>query len=204
MEFYLIILLLLVGLLVGLVIWIVRLFKLYKKGKKKSFAIQVFILTVLMIFVTWELQIFPLSKNFYIQDRTTELTGQKFWSWEEFDYEEIGVRGEGYTLDIYKFSEETFEYFKNPDDVFFENFPPDILADVKWTKTPVKESEQEVLEFVTPNYAGWKGEIVERQDFIRKIASQSGAYYSYSNGGSTNFYLIVPDKRLVILINHNM
>ena len=100
MEIYLIILLLLIGLLVGLIIWVVRLFRLYKKGKTKSFAIQVSILTVLVIFVTWEFQIFPLSKNFYIHDRTTELTGQKFWSWEEFDFEEIGVRGEGYTLDI--------------------------------------------------------------------------------------------------------
>lgn len=204
MEIYLILLLLLIGLLVGLIVWIVRLFRLYKKGRKKSFAIQVSILTVIVIFVTWELHIFPLSKNFYIQARTTELTGLKFWSWEEFDYEEISVRGEGYTLDIYKFSEETAEYFKNPDSAFFNNFPPKEFTDIKWTKTPVNENEQEILEFVTPNYGGWKGEIVDRQDFIRQIANQLGAYYSYDNGGSTNFYLIDPDKKLVILINHNM
>src|SRR5690606_31489991 len=115
MEIDLILSLLLIGLIVGLIIWIVRLFKIYRKGKRKSIAIQVSILTVLLILLTCELQVFPLSKNFYIQDRTTELTGKKFWSWEEFDYEEISVRGEGYTLDIYKFSEETAEYFKNPD-----------------------------------------------------------------------------------------
>ena len=134
MEIYLILFLLLIGLIVGLIIWIVRLLHLYRKGKKKSFAIQVSILTVLLILLTWELQIFPLSKNLYIQDRTTELTGKKFWSWEEFDYKEISVR----------------------------------------------------------------------QDFIRQIANHPGSYYSYDDGGSTNFYLIVPDKRLVILINHNM
>lgn len=204
MEFYLIILLILFGLLVGLIIWIVRLFKLYKKGKKKSFAIQISILTILLVLLTWELHLFPLSKNFYIQDRTTELTGKKFWSWKEFDYEEISVRGEGYSLDIYKFSEETANYFKNPDNDFLENFPTKEFADIKWTKTPVKENEQKILEFVTPTYGGWKGEIIDRQDFIRQIANQSGAYYSYDDGGSTNFYLIAPDKRLVILINHNM
>lgn len=204
MGFYLIIFLVIIGLLVGLIVWIVRLFRLYKKGKKKSFAIQVSILTALLILLTWELHIFPLSKNFYIQDRTTELTGKKFWSWKEFDYEEISVRGEGYTLDIYKFSEETADYFKNPDKEFIDSFPTKELADIRWTKTPVKESEQEILEFVTPTYVGWKGEIIDRQDFIRQIANQPGSYYSYDDGGSTNFYLIAPDKRLVILINHNM
>jgi hypothetical protein len=204
MGFYLILLLILLGLLVGLIVWIVRLFRLYKKGKKKSFFIQVSILTAILILLTWELQIFPLSKNFYIQNRTTELTGKKFWSWEEFDYEEISVRGEGYTLDIFKFSEETAEYFKNPEKEFFDKFPPKEYADIKWSETPVKEDELEILEFVTPTYAGWKGEIIDRQDFIRQIANQPGAYYSYYDGGYTNFYLIAPDKRLVILINHNM
>lgn len=107
-------------------------------------------------------------------------------------------------MDIYKFSKETAEYFKSPKKEFFDNFPSKELADIKWTRTPVKENDQNILEFVTPTYGGWKKEIIDRQDFIRKIANQPGAYYSYDDGGSTNFYLIVPDKRLVILINHNM
>jgi len=204
MGFYLIILLVIIGLLFGLIVWIIRIFRLYKKGKRKSFIIQVSIFTTLLIFLTWKLQIFPLSKNFYIQNRTTKLTGKKFWSWKEFDYEEISVRGEGYTLDIYKFSKETAEYFKNPDPKFFDSLPKKELADIKWTKTPVKENEQDILEFVTPIYGGWKGEIINKQDFIRKIANRPGAFYSYEHGGSTNFYIIAPDKKLVILINHNM
>ena len=204
MELFLILFLLLIGLIIGLIIWIVRLFRVYKRGKKKPFLILVSILAVLLILLTWELQIFPLSKNFYIQGRTTELTGKKFWSWKEFDYEQVSFRGEGYTLDIYKFSEGSAEYFKNPGKEFFENLPSKELADIRWTRTPVGENEQEILEFVTPTYGGWKGEIIERQDFIRQIANQPGSYYSYNHGGSTNFYLIAPDKRLVILINHNM
>lgn len=204
MEIYLIILILFLGLFVGLIVWIVRLFRLYRKGNKKSFAIQASILAAILAFVSWEFHIFPFSKNFYIQDRTTELTGLDFWSWEEFDYEEVGVRGEGYTLDIYKFNEETAEYFKSPDKRFFDNFPPKELADITWTRTPIKVNEQEILKLVTPIYGGWEGEVVDRQNFVRQIANQPGAYYSYANGGSTNFYLIAPDKRLVILINHNM
>ncbi len=204
MGFYLIIIIVLTAILIGLLVWVYRLFKLNKKGKKKSFAIQASILTIIIVLVTWQLQLFPFSKNFYIKNRTSELTGKSFWSWEDFDYEEISVRGEGYTLDIYRFNEETADYFKNPDEGFFANFPPDKLADKKWTKTPIKENEKEILEFVTPIYGSWEGEIIDRQEFIRKTANEPGAYYSYSDGGSTNFYLIAPDKRLVILINHNM
>jgi hypothetical protein len=204
MEIYLIILLILIGLVVGLTIWIIRLFRLYKKGKKKSFSIQVAILTILIVFVTWEIQIFPLSKNFYIKERTTVLTGKSFWSWKEFNYDEWGVRGEGYTLYIYRFSQETADYFKNPDSLFFTNYPPENYSEIKWRATPVKSEEMEILEFVTPFYAGWKGEIVTRQDFIRNIAKNKGAYYAYRHGGSTDFYLISPKDRLVILINHNM
>lgn len=202
MIFYLIILLILIGLLAGLIVWINHIFRLFQKGNIKSFVIQGSILTILVIFVTWELQIFPLSKNFYIKKRAAELTGKSFWSWKEYDYEDFSVRGEGYNLDIYQFDEEIADYFKDPDSTFFNHFPPDDLADIKWIKTPVKE--QEILEFVTPIYGGWSGEIVDRQEFIKKIANNPGAYYSYRNGGSTDFYLISPDKRLVIMIYHNM
>ena len=161
-------------------------------------------MTILIVFVTWKLQIFPLSKNFYIKEQTTLLTGKSFWSWKEFNYDELGIRGEGYTLYIYKFNQETAEYFNNPDSAFFTNYPPENYSEIKWTSTPVKSEEMEILEFVTPNYAGWKGEIVTRQDFIRNIAQNKGSYYAYRHGGSTDFYLISPKDRIVILINHNM
>ena len=80
------ILLILIGLIVGLVIWTIKLFRLYKAGKRKSFTIQICILTTLIIFATWELQIFPLSENFYIKKQTAKLTGKSFWSWKEFSY----------------------------------------------------------------------------------------------------------------------
>jgi hypothetical protein len=154
--------------------------------------------------VTWELQIFPLSKNVYIKEQTTKLTGKSFWSWKEFSYDEWGVRGEGYTLDIYKFSQETANYFLNPDSLFFTNYPLKTESDIKWTKTPVRDEDLNILDLVTPVYGDWKGEIVNRQDFIKKIATRKGAYYAYRHGGGTDFFIISPKDRLVILINHNM
>lgn len=174
-----------------------------KKGKRKSFNIQFPIFAIIIILICWQLNLYPFASNFYIKNETSELTGQNFWSWEEYEYEEIGVRGEGYSLFIYRFDDEMQKYFQNPNEEFFTNFPSKEKADINWTKTPVKESDQETLKFVTPTYGGWDDEIINKQDFIRELANQKGAYYSYQKKG-TNFYLIVPEKRLVILINHNM
>ncbi|MBA4303533.1 MAG: hypothetical protein C0424_04850 [Sphingobacteriaceae bacterium] len=204
MDIYLIILLVILGLAAGLIFWVYKLFRLYKSGRKKSFAVQVSVLIALTIFVTWQLQIFPLSKNFYIKEQTTRLSGKEFWSWEEFDYDKWGVRGEGYTLYIYKFNQATSEYFMKPDSTFFSNFPSQDFADIKWTPTPVNARHADILTFATPEYAGWSGEIVRRQSFIREIANRKGSYYAYRQRGGTDFYIISPEDRLVILINHNM
>ncbi len=118
-------------LIIGLIYWIFRIFKSYKKGNKKSFFTQVSILGLLLIVLTWQLQIFPFSKNFYIKEQTEKLIGKSFWSWEEYDYEGLGIRGEGYTLDIYEFNDEMAEYFSKPPTDFIQNYPPEEFADIK-------------------------------------------------------------------------
>lgn len=195
---------LLIGLIIGLIYWIYKIYLFYHKGNLRRFKIHIVIFTLLFVFVTWNLQIFPLSKNFYIKGRTTQLTGKSFWSWKEYSYDEFGVRGEGYTLDIYKFSEETADYFMEPDSSFFSDYPNNNNLGIKWTPTPVKNSDIEILEFATPVYVGWKGKVVQWQDNIREIATRKGSYYAYKRKGGTDFYIISPEDRLVILINHNM
>jgi hypothetical protein len=205
MEFYFILFLLLIGLVIGFLFWVYRIYKLAVNGKRKAFLINTALLTVLSVFITWHLQVFPLSMNFYIKQLTTELTGRTFWSWKEYAYDEWGVRGEGYTLYIYKFNEVTAQYFTNPDTSFFSDFPPNDKSEIKWKPTPVNGSTAfDALTFATPTYGGWEGEIVSRQDFIRQIASTEGSYYAYRHKSSTDFYLIAPKQRLIILINHNM
>ncbi len=201
MTLYFIIFLLFVGLIIGVGFWIRNLFKIYKKGKKKSFTIQIAIFSIVAIILTWNLQIFPLSKKIYIRKTTTELTGQTFWSSRKIAYTELDGC---YSLYIYKFSQETADYFSNPDENFFTEFPPESKSDIRWTPTPIRAQDKTTLEFVTPTYAGWKERIIESQSLIRKIAETEGSYYSYKQGGGTNFYLISPKDRLVILIYHNM
>ena len=203
MIFYLLVFSIFVLLISIFFSWIFKIFKAYKRGNKKSFFIQISILGVILTVILWILQMFPLSKNFYIKGRAEKLTGKSFWVWKEYDYEELGLRGEGYSLDIFKYNDEIAEYFSNPPDNFTQKYPPVELADIKWTKTPVHFSDIEILDFVTPTYGDWKGEIIERQNFIKKIANEIGGFYSYKKG-RTDFYLISPKRNLIILINHNM
>jgi len=201
MAFYLIIFLLFISLIIGFGFWVRYLFRIYKKGNKKSFTIQFAIFAIVAIILTWNLQIFPFSKKFYIRKTTTELTGKTFWSSRQIAYSEIDG---GYYLYIYKFSQETAEYFRNPDENFFTKFPPETKSDIRWTPTPIRAQDSTILEFVTPVYSGWKNKIIESQSLIRKIAETEGSYYSYKKCGGTDFYLLSPKERLIILIYHNM
>jgi hypothetical protein len=140
MIFYLIIFLILIAILIGFCIWIYRLFKLYKKGNRKSFWVQSSILAVITIIATWNLQIFPYSKNFYIKEQTELLTGKSFWSWEIYDFEELGVRGEGYTIDIFEFNDEMAEYFKNPGFDFFGKYPLELDYRENWKRKTWKKT----------------------------------------------------------------
>ena len=193
------------------IVWFIRIIKLYKKGKskRKSFYLQLGIFSIILIFITWDLRIFPLSKNIYIKDQTEKLTGKSFWSWKEFSFEEISVRGEGYTIDVFKFNDEIAEYFKNPDKEFFETFPIELeyrkkWKREKWKKTPVLKSEIEFLETATPNYGGWSQYRKDKMDFVKELANQKGNFYAYNTKlGDVDFFIISPTEKLIVMINHN-
>lgn len=205
MIFYLTVLLTLAAIFIGFFIWIYRLFKFYKKGNRKSFWIQCSILVLIVVFITWNFRVFPLSKNFYIKKQTELLTGKKFWSWEVYTYDEMGFRGEGYTIEIFEFDDEVAEYFMNPNADFFEKYPLELEYRENWTrntwkKTPVIESEVQYLEHATPR----KGEIIQQINFVKDLAKKEGSFYAYNTGGDIDFFIISPSEKLIIMINHNM
>lgn len=201
MEFYLILFLVPLILLFLSIYWLYRIIKYYKSGNKKTFRINLIIFILLTTIVLWELRIIPLSLNNDFRNRTLELTGKKFWSWNNYRYDELSVRGEGYTMEIYNLNSEMTNYFKNPNIEFFEKYPTRNISDMKWKRTPVDSSDKNVLEYMTPNYSGWKNEIVNKQGYIRNIANESGGYYCYQGN---EFYLISYKERIILWINHNM
>ena len=206
MGFYLIILLLLLLLLIGLIFWIVKILKFYRLKRTKLANINSIILGLLILFTLWELRIIPLSADLDFRNQTKELTGRQFWCWNDYRYEEGGVRGEGFTFDIYKLNDEMAEYFSNPDKDFFQSYPDKKFETTKWRETPILDTE--FVKYVTPIYGNWsqslQKEIETKQTIVKQIASEKGSYFAIRQTHGTDLYLISPKRKIIIYINHNM
>ena len=191
-----------------LIIWAIRIVKLYRNGK--SIYLEGLIFTLLIGVISWNLGIFPMTRNLYVKEVSEQITGKSFWSWKEFSFDEISIRGEGYSIDVFKFNDEIADYFKNPDEKLFEDYPKELEYRSnweleKWKKTPVIESEQKYLETATPYYGNWNEQKKEKMNFVRNLANKSGGLYAYNTkNGDVDFFIIAPEEKLIIIINHNL
>jgi hypothetical protein len=192
--------------LFGFAFWIYKIYKLYRQKRIKIALINSAILCILTLVICWELRLIPLAIDLDFRNQTQELTGKEFWCWNDYRYDEIGVRGEGFTFEIYKLDDKIANYFRRPDKVFFESFPANKFETTKWKKTPIVEME--IVDFVTPKYGNWseklKNEIIEKQNLVKQISREQGSYYAFRNSHGTDLYLISPKKKIIIFINHNM
>jgi hypothetical protein len=206
MESYISILLLLILAIALLVFWLIKIVNFYKQKRTKIVVINSVIFGLLTLTVCWECRIMPLSADWDFRNKTKDLTGQQFWSWNDYRYDEVGIRGEGFTFEIYKLSDETAKYFIKPDSDFFQNFPSKMFETTKWKETPI--SDTLLLDFVTPIYGNWslrlQNEIKEKQIIVRQVAKEKGSYYAVSQSHGTDLYLISPMRKIIIYINHNM
>ena len=206
MEFYLLIFLIVILFIAGLVFWLVKILKFYRQKRTKLAIINSIIFGLLTLIICWELRIIPLSSDWDFRNKTKDLTGKQFWSRNDYRFDEMGIRGEGFTFEIYKLNEETVKYFINPDKDFFEKFPNEIFEATKWKETPMQDTV--LLDFVTPIYGNWsknlQNEIKEKQVIVRQVAMQKGSYYAVRKYHGTDLYLISPTRKIIIYINHNM
>lgn len=210
MDIFIILFIVLI-LAVGLfVFWVFKIVKFFIAKRYKIAIINTSILIIIVFGILLELRIIPLSSANDFKNRTAELTGKQFWSSSDFRHEDISVRGEGFTFEIYKLKPEIAEYFKCPPNSFFQKFPTDNYSLTKWKKTPIKQSEMDKLEFITPMYGNWseneKRKIGDKQSLVKQIALESGSYYVFDTiiGKDVTMYLIAPKQKLIIWINHNM
>lgn len=195
-----------------LIIWGTRIIILFRKGKakRKSFYFEGMIFAVIIGMIAWNLGIFPMSRNLYVKEISEKITGKSFWSKKEFSFDEISFRGKGYSLDIFKFNDEIAQYFRSPDKDFFENYPKELeyrsnWERVTWKKTPVIESEQIYLENATPYYANWSKKKKVKMDFVRNLANTNGGLYAFNTkNADVDFFIISPEEKLIVIINHNM
>lgn len=147
-----------------------------------------------------------MSADLDFRNQTKVLTGKQFWCWNDYRYNEFGIRGEGFTFEIYKLNDEMAKYFTNPDRAFFEHFPSEKLEATKWKETPILDTE--LVNYVTPIYGNWshslRKEIEEKQKIVRLIAKEKGSYYAIRRSHGTDLYLISPKRKIIIYIYHNM
>jgi hypothetical protein len=207
MEFFIIIILLLfISILIGLTFWTIKIIKLFTQKRTKLATINSIVFGLLVFLTLWELRIIPLSKNLDFRNQTKELTGKQFWCWNYYRYEEGGIRGEGYTLDIYKLNNEMALYFNKPDKDFFNSFPNKKFETSNWEKTPILDTG--IVNYVTPTDANWseslEKEIKEKQKIVKDIAKEKGSYFAIRKNNGTDLYLISPKRKMIIYINHNM
>lgn len=195
-----------------LLFWTVRLVKLYRRGKSKRtlFVIEGLVFSTIIGVALWNLGVFPMSKQLYIKKVSEEITGNSFWSSKEFSFDEISIRGEGYSIDVYKFNDEVADYFKSPDQDFFESYPQELKyrntwKREKWKRTPVTEIDQVHLTTATPTYANWNQNKMERMNSVRNLANNSGGFYAFNTkNGDVDFFIIAPKEKLFVMINHNL
>ena len=206
MEFYLIILLLLILVLIGLIFWVFKIIKFYSQKRTKIAVVNSIIFGLLILTACWELRIIPLSADWDFRNKTKELTGKQFWSWNDYRYDELGIRGEGFTFEIYKLNDDIANYFINPDKEFFDDFPNAKFETTKWKETPIVDTE--LVNFVTPTYGNWsqslQKEIAEKQKVVREVAYDKGSYFAVRQSHGTDLYIISPRRKIIIYINHNM
>jgi hypothetical protein len=206
MEFYSFIFLLLIIIFLGIAFWIYKIFKLFQQRKTRIAIVNTSVLAILAFTICWELRLIPLAVDLDFRNQTQELTGKRFWCWNNYRYDEIGIRGEGFTFEIYELNNEMASYFTKPDKDFFLFYPTNRFEATKWRKTPVVETD--IIDFVTPIYGTWsqglQSEIQERQKLVKEISKEGGSYYSIRTTHGTDLYLISPKKRVIIYINHNM
>lgn len=210
MNIFIALVILLLLLIVASLYWIYGIIRLFFYRRYKSAITQSFVFVILLFGILWELRIIPIASTNDFKNKTLDLTGKQFWSWNNYRYEEIGVRGEGYTFEIYDLSLDIAKYFEDPPSSFFEDYPTEKYSYSKWKRTPIQDDELGKLEFVTPVYGNWdenkKQIIKEKLELVKQIMTENGSFYTFDTviWKDVTLYLIAPKQKLIVQINHNM
>lgn len=198
-------------------------FKIYKsirnKDKRKLYRLLTILLTLVLIpgffwrllpgsDLVWR----PIEK---VQEKgyNTELTGFEFNFGDPiYEYEsKRDFNGDGYSIWIYEIDDKTAQYFKNPNAEFFIDYPSsDFRKDWEtefWKKTPFNKEEQKFFNFAHKD-------LDELEFELEDLLYEKENYYAYeyymhdfSDGtvyvGNIDFYILCPNRKLIVKINHN-
>lgn len=209
------------ALLLGLIVaWIMWMRRNFKRGRKVLFFAQLAASIILFVWVTWITEIFPGSSTYYANKQIRELTGYYLDLTEHFTYESPrAFNGDGYSILVYELTEEDANNFLHPQPDFFKDYPSksefrDHWDQQKWKKGPILETERKYLDFALNEVPSINQEdysnLSVQFDHIRSIMSSNNCVYAFnylshsdSYIGNIDFFIISPEQKKLIIINHN-
>ncbi|MFK7749821.1 MAG: hypothetical protein AB8B65_15605 [Kordia sp.] len=195
-------------------LWGKRIWKKKAELTRFNLVLNVTLFSFIFIYLTYQTRMLPGSEAISNRLYAQELTGNQFWVTESFkNISERAFNGDGYSIYIYDISEDVANSFLTPSPDFFTKFPKsdrDEWTKVKWRKSPIKESENKIVDFAIWSRSTLaESNMLEENKLIRKILAEKGNYYAYavnieSRGVfNVDFYILSPKEKKLICINHN-
>lgn len=140
---------------------------------------------------------------------TNELTGKSFILGEPiFEWHsDRAFNGDGHSIEVFELSPKQIDYFQNPVSDFYTKFPLDKLRKgwitKKWRKTPLNKEDETAYNFAVPYE-------ISSHFNLNEIINENNNFYAYQCKmhteeiiGNIDFYIISPERKLIVLINHN-
>jgi hypothetical protein len=193
-----------------------KIWRFSKNRKWKNSALLSLGLLVVVVFPGLSWGMLPGSSIYGDLIQTWQLTGHSFILGKPklFYHPERCFNGDGYSIDIYSFSEHEASVLANPSTRFFNRFPirPSYRRDWKstsWQKTPSRPQDAEFIEFV--HLANKTGECdpMNPQDVAARLLTEEGNFYSYfynwsfGHPADVDLFIISPKKRIFVIANQN-
>jgi hypothetical protein len=195
--------------------------EIQKRNKRKLYRL-ILLLVILILLPGFFWEILPGSSYFWRpiekiaeKNYNLELTGIEFNDGKLiYEYEtERAFNGDGYSIWIYELEDKAINYFKKPNNDFFKIYPRTELRNhwqpEFWKKTPFNKNEQKFFDFAHVSLDNLNFELED-------LLNEEGNYYAYeyymhnfdididsSVVGDIDFYIICPNRKIMVKINHN-
>jgi hypothetical protein len=207
----------------SLIVWGYR-FKKIKSDERRIFhsrlnIINKFLIFQILIFLVAGIFNNLLPGSFLITEpfSNKSISGKLHYS-GTLDYEyhsDRGFNGDGYSIYIYQIYDPLIQHFQNNIDNLSKSYPnkPWYREDwqtKKWSIGPIPENEIIFFDFSLPGYVDMPNDYEIKKEMIYNlIKTESNYYFSYhykmhdERPDNIDFYLVFPNKKIFVIINHN-
>lgn len=206
-----------------IVVCLFLMFRLYLSYQRRN-KVRVWIAWILLggfigciLFVN---ELIPGSDAYYDYQYTKRILGKGILLDEVYTYESYRepLLGDGYSMYVYEFSEENANYFSDPSQLFFDNFPFGTDASnehVKnWQQSPTTSIDSIYRRFALSEYSSFgpkeETDLLKAERLIGALLNEKGNYFAYRARvpeedwvTDITFFALCPKKKWLIAIYSN-